>query len=303
MSNDLYVHRRRLLMLAGSGVAAAAMPSSASARMQVLNYDALQRDDIAVAVVQTDVGSSAAMTREIDRAISGGAKDLIVLPGVTAWPRDLAEAQSKAISLADQAALIDRARAHNVHIVFSALVKDAAWAGHVIPMSVLITRHGDIKTSWHPTAIEGAPFLTAIETVLDRFVDMYGAEAILPVHRTSVGNLGLLAVSGAPELYQALADKGAEMIVRSAAGPVAFWEGQACAGYNGCYTVVATPVGDAFVQASGSVIFGPRGEMLAAAGLGWTQTVAATVPLGRYRQHHRAPRRYANLINPTQTMA
>lgn len=288
--NRLNLNRRRALQVAGAGFAVGILPSTGAIAHPDGAALALKRDTLAVAVVQSRADTLTAMRREIEALFQAGdPKDVISFPGLMTFPRNLAEAQRQAIDLQslEIASLSRVAAGHEVHISFGALVRDAAWPGHVIPMNVLLRPDGAIKTSWHPKRIEAAPFLTTVDAVMDRYVDLYGSDAILPVHKTSVGNLALLHVHGAPDLYQAVAAQGAEIIIQASHGPVSFAQAKACASDNNCYTIVSTPVGDSFLQASGSAIIGPSGEILAEAAQIWTQTVAATLPLAHYRTYQR----------------
>jgi hypothetical protein len=102
------------------------------------------------------------------------------------------------------------------------------------------------------------------------------------VHRTAIGNIALMSSADAADVVPA----DSEILVNMSAGPVSYEAMQSLARDRDMYVVAATAVGDSFIQASGSVIFGPRGEALAVAGLAWTQTVSATLPLGHYRARH-----------------
>ncbi len=101
-------------------------------------------------------------------------------------------------------------------------------------------------------------------------------------HDTDIGNVALMSSADGEQAIPA----ESEILINIPAGPLSFAAMQALARDHDLYVLAATSVGDSFIQASGSAILGPNGETLAAAGLAWTQTVAATLPLGHYRAHH-----------------
>jgi len=155
-----------------------------------------------------------------------------------------------------------------------------------------------VLAPWRMTADADRPFLTTVAAALEAYVARYGAEAVLPVTRTAAGTLAFAAEHAAPEVYRALALKGAEIVVCLADRAPAAWDARAAAAYHGLYVLAPAPAAaphgaaaaadDTVARGGGSLIVGPRGELLAAAGAPWTQTLAAAVPLAHHR-HVRAP--------------
>ncbi|MBL8645527.1 MAG: hypothetical protein JNK21_16460 [Rhodospirillaceae bacterium] len=99
-----------------------------------------------------------------------------------------------------------------------------------------------------------------------------------PVYRTDIGNIAF-----ADPWTNAVPHPDVEIVVQLSEGPISFERARQFAAAHDRFVIAATPVGDSFVQASGSAVFGPGGQVLAAAGQAWTQTVAAALPLGHYR--------------------
>ena len=81
-------------------------------------------------------------------------------------------------------------------------------------------------------------FTTTVYDVLDRYVEMYGRDAVIPITRTPLGNITTTAAQREPELFRAMALKGAEIFLRTASGGFQPLDIQACALYNGVYSSV-----------------------------------------------------------------
>jgi predicted amidohydrolase len=320
------VNRRRILQAVGTlAVAGGVVPAHADAAQNGVMTNAmmnLDRDIIRIAAVQSHANkithnNLTAMLGAIDRLQNQqDKKDLIAfhasaLHGMR--PRNLDDAQHMAISLvgAEVAALSAKAKQHRVYVSFSALTTDAAWPGHVMARNILVGPDGDIVlAAWQATHDESFPFLTSVEGVLDRYVDLYGRDAVLPVVHTKIGNIALATDQAAPEIYRAYALKQAEIVIRSSCNTAARWDVQACAAYNRFYTVATASAvalhadsADALpaLHGGGSLIVGPSGETLAEAGSSWDQTVTAQLPLAHYRQTHRPPDVHATLVMPIYT--
>ncbi len=197
-----------------------------------------------------------------------------------------------------------RAKKYGCYISFGCYAKEKDWPRHVINMSVLMGPNGEIVSKqWKARNIlglfgEGALIGTTVYDVLDRYVEMYGWDATLPIARTDIGNIAVTAVGAEPILYQALALKGAEILVLSVTGgnnP----EGAAAAARSGrlyCLGVgnSVTPDNIGFADAAGSedegtVICDPRGAYLARSANHHEDIVSARIPIGDFRKTRRFP--------------
>src|SRR5690606_3049760 len=112
-----------------------------------------------------------------------------------------------------------------------------------INMSVIMGPDGNIVSKqWKARNIlglfgEGALIGTTVYDVLDRYVEMYGWDAVLPVARTDIGNIAMTAVGIEPLLYQCLALKGAEILIMTVTGGSNAESARATARANRIYTV------------------------------------------------------------------
>ncbi len=205
-------------------------------------------------------------------------------------------------------AIAKKAREHGVYVVFGSYARDADWPGHALSITTIIGPDGRILArGWKARNIKGVfggeieLFTTTIYDVLDRFVEMYGRDAILPVVQTPIGNLATSSVQREPELYRALAIKGAEVILRTATGGFVPTDIAATSLYNGIYTAVcnnAISPGSPFFEdsnAGGSGIYGPDGEPLALAKSPNETLVTARIPIGAFRARHRQPAMHPQL--------
>lgn len=199
-------------------------------------------------------------------------------------------------------AIAKKARQHGIYIVFGSYARDPDWPGHALSITTIIGPDGKILArDWKARNIKGVfggeieLFTTTIYDVLDRFIEMYGRDAILPVTRTPIGNLATSSVQREPELFRALAIKGAEVILRTATGGFVPADIAATSLYNGIYTAVsnnAISPGSPFFEdtnAGGSAIYGPDGEAMAMARSPNETLVSARIPIGAFRARHRQP--------------
>ncbi len=117
-----------------------------------------------------------------------------------------------------------KARELNCYIEFCGHTKDPKnWPGHFFNTTVLINPKGEIILKhWKAHRVHGGAYgwATTVHDVLDKFIEMYGVDAVWPVARTDIGNLATYVCSGgfAPETARAFAFKGAEILCRSFAG-------------------------------------------------------------------------------------
>ncbi len=97
------------------------------------------------------------------------------------------------------------------------------WPGHYFNETIIIDPKGEvISRHWKVYRINCGVFswYTTVHDVLDKFVEMYGWDALWPVARTDIGNLSSYVCSGgfAPETARAFAFKGAEILCRCFGG-------------------------------------------------------------------------------------
>ncbi|WP_446830214.1 nitrilase-related carbon-nitrogen hydrolase [Candidatus Foliamicus sp.] len=207
------------------------------------------------------------------------------------------------------------ARKHGCYIVFGSYVRDKDWPGHNLSITTIIGDQGEVLARhWKARNIKGVfrvgkrnieLMTTTIYNVLDRYVEMYGEDEVIPVTRTKFGNICTTAVQREPELIRAFALKGCELMLRTATGGFNHLDVQSSAMHNGIYTALVNNAhspgtrgifGD--TGGGGSGIWGPGGEPLAEARSGFEQPIAATIPLASYRARHRIPDVHWDLYKP-----
>jgi predicted amidohydrolase len=201
-------------------------------------------------------------------------------------------------------ALAKKAKEYNTYIVFGSYARDKDWPGHVLSITTIMDNNGAILAKqWKARNIMGVfgqieLFTTTIYGALDRYTEMYGADAVIPVARTPRGNIATTSVQREPELIRAFAFKGAEICLRTATGGFTPWDIQANAAYNQMYTAVcnnaispgATELGVLEDAGGGkSAIYGPRGDVIAEANSAFEQEIVGTIPIAQYRRTHRQP--------------
>jgi len=333
--------RRQLLAASAAlGMGAAGSPAPAALPGQDIavstnpgGYPAsvLDRDTISIAVAQTRIGQVAPgsartdrlanvvhMCEWVDRAFaSGRSADLLVfhawalLPSAARYSRDQLMRMALELPGEESQRLAAKAREYGCHIAFSAWQRDVQWPGEVIAVNALLDDHGEtIATHWQACHERGPggerldAQLTAVEDVLEAYVERYGVDAVLPVARTRVGNLALHTVAREPELVRVLAAKGCEVLVRSAPGGYVRTDMAAGSLYSGIYTAVAGrawPWGGESIAATAAdwrcLVIGPRGETLNQADCGAEQVLTTRIPLAAYRERHAVAQPAARLLD------
>jgi predicted amidohydrolase len=327
--------------------AASSSPTGASANVSVAKNGAyetvpLRSDAINVCAIQSrlksvdvrNVGPTmkanmARVLRLIDLAnnqpeewgpdnVWGSKQDLICMhefpiQGFQPWTRN--ELLKIALDLPgpETEAIGERAKRYGCYIAFGCYAKVKDWPRHVVNMSVIVGPNGQIvDTQWKARNILGlfgevALIGTTIYDVLDRYVEMYGWDRVLPVARTDIGNLAMTAVGVEPILYQALALKGTEILVLSVTGGSNADSAIATARANRVYTVgvgnSVSPDNLGFTEAAGTedegtVIVDPRGTPLARSGNHHEDIVRARVPIADFRKTRRFPEVPMALLMP-----
>lgn len=248
------------------------------------------------------------MLELIDKAFYYGSKpDLLFfhefpLSGWRKWTR--AEVLKFAIEIPgrETEAIAKKAREYGTWIVFGAYARDKDWPGHVLSITTVMNAQGEIVDKhWKARNIKGVfpgfeLFTTTIYDVLDRYVEMYGRDAVIPVTRTPLGNLCTSSIQREPELFRAMAFKGAEVILRTASGGFTPMDIAATSLYNGVYTAIVnnsvSPNNGLFFDdagAGGSAIYGPDGRAIAEADGKEQQLVSARIPIAELRVRKRQP--------------
>jgi predicted amidohydrolase len=159
----------------------------------------------------------------------GGTKDLLCfhefpLQGWNPWDRKELERIAITIPGPETEAIAAKARQYNCYIQFGAYAVDKDWPGHILSITSIIGPTGElVARDWKARNIVGVfpgfeLVTTTIYNALDRFVEMYGVDAVIPVHRTDIGNLATSSTQLEPELFRAMALKGAELLLRTASG-------------------------------------------------------------------------------------
>lgn len=230
-----------------------------------------------------------------------GEKDLVAihsqaLHGWDKWTKAELERIALRIPGPQSEAICQRARQYGCWIAFGGYMVDPDWPGHVIDAMVLASPEGRIvSTQWKATTQRsqrpGADyFVTHVVDVLDAYVERYGLDAVLPVARTPIGNIALSSVFREPELFRALAMKGAEIFVRSGLGGYTQADGELVARTNRVFTLylsnALSPGNPRYFPDNGylgnTAIYGLRGEVMARADKHET-AVNATLDVGARR--------------------
>jgi predicted amidohydrolase len=249
------------------------------------------------------------MIKLIDGAFAfGGGPDLLLfhefpITGFGAgWSRKDVLKAAIEIPGVETEALSAKALQYGIYLVFGSYARDSAWPGHALSITTIIGPDGKILArDWKARNIKGSfggaieLFTTTIYDVLDRYVEMYGRDAVVPVVRTPIGNLATSSVQREPELFRAMAIKGAEVILRTATGGFVPADVAVTSLYNSVYTAVANNAispGSPFFEdtnAGGSAIYGPDGEAIAMAKSPNETLVTARIPISSFRAQHRQP--------------
>jgi len=198
------------------------------------------------------------------------------------------------------------AKKYNCYIVFGSYAREKDWPGHVLSITTIIGPDGQIVDKhWKVRNIMGvfrigqSPIELMTSTIyncLDRYIEMYGADAVIPVTRTPLGNICTGAMQREPELFRAMALKGGELFLRTATGSFIPGDMQMNSVYHRVYTAVcnnAVSPGNQFFEepggAGGSAIYDPNGTAITMARNEFEQLVAANIPIKSFRASHKLP--------------
>lgn len=294
----------------------------------------LRQEHIAVSVVQTRVGAvdggnpGPDIRRNLDYFLEcidiaqgyGGRSDLLLfhefpITGFSDWTRD--EHYNLAIEVPgpEVEEVVKKAKQYNCYIVFGTYAKDPKnWPGHILHLMVMAKPDGSVATHWKQRNVRGLfpgseMYTSVIYDVYDRFVEMYGMDAVIPVERTDIGNIAMSAVQFEPELFRCMAFKGAEIVCRVATGGFEYEDMRLTSYHNSVYTMIANNCVNtgprhrgffddtAFGGPGRSAIFAPRGVELCKAGPFETKQTAR-IPIAEFRARHRIPDLHLKLYKP-----
>jgi predicted amidohydrolase len=228
------------------------------------------------------------------------------------WTLNLAETRRIAIEVPGEETemLAKKCRQYGCWVVFGSYVRDPDWPDSLLSITTILNDKGEIVDKhWKARNIKGVfrqeLFTTTIYDVLDRYVEMYGLDAVVPVTRTPLGNLCTSSIQREPEYFRAMAMKGAEVILRTASGGFTPMDIAATSLYNDVYTAVANNAaspgnGLYFEDAGGgdSAVYGPDGKEIDKAPTAFETLVTARIPIASFRARHRQPNVHTELILP-----
>lgn len=224
------------------------------------------------------------------------------------WTREDLKKVAIEIPGEETEAIAERAERYKSHIVFGSYAIDPDWPDHILSITTLIGPDGKIiDKHWKARNIKGVfagfeVITTTIFDVLDRYTEMYGRDAVMPVTRTTIGNLATTSTQYEPEIIRGFALKGAEIMLRTATSGADPIDVRAGAMHNKMYTTlvnnsISRNPGAFFedVRAGGSAIYGPDGAILDEANSVNETGVMAKIPIRAFREGRRIPRIHPSL--------
>ncbi|MEE2902051.1 MAG: nitrilase-related carbon-nitrogen hydrolase [Myxococcota bacterium] len=191
-------------------------------------------------------------------------------------------------------AMAELAKYCDAYVIFGSYAKDSDWPGHVLSLTTIINRQGEIlKKVWKPRNIKRfySTFeitTTTVESVRTKFREKYGVEEELPVIRTEFGNIAVSTAQLDPLVFAAFAMQGAELILRTA---TLYFETDAIhtAMVNNVYSAMAN-IPHESKYGGRSLVVNPEGEVVAQAQGNLTETiVTARIPIGDFRRGRMLP--------------
>ena len=199
-----------------------------------------------------------------------------------------------------------KAKQLNAYIVFASHIKEKDFPGHYFNTSMIIDPNGKlIHRHWKCyRANAGYEWSTTVHDVLDRFVELYGWDAVWPVARTSIGNLATYICSEgfAPETARAYAFKGAEILCRCFSGGGEeqkygkyMLQFRADCANSLLYGVMAN------ARNGGSMIVDPFGRIMNQSTDCRDTIVYENIPIGWYRANHERPFIRTEVYTPALT--
>lgn len=236
-----------------------------------------------------------------------GPQDLICfheqpIMGWYPWTREEALRVAIEVPGPETQALGKKAKQYGCYISFGTYARDKDWPGHLLLNGVLIAPDGNVVGNhWKTNNGRGFRpdwdlFTTSIYDVLDRYREMYGEDAVLPISRTDIGNISCSITPGQPDVMRAHAMKGLELRLSSSSGGYNVEEAQIISMQNRLWSVVCnqsiSPQQPGFPENSGSgdtTIIGPNGKIIARARSLNEEFVTTTIPLAEFRRTRTLP--------------
>ena len=188
------------------------------------------------------------------------------------------------------------ARDCETYIVFGSYATDPAWPGHILSLNGVIDTKGNlVETFWKTRNIkriypDREITTTTIESVRDRYREMYGPEEEFPVVQTEFGNLAVSTVQFDPFVFAAFSMRGTEIMLRTATLYEEF-DVQATAAQNNFYSAMANIAFDIpGYKAGESVIVNNKGKTIAKSlSLTEDDIIEAEIPMAEFRKNRKIP--------------
>lgn len=199
------------------------------------------------------------------------------------------------------------ARECDSYLIFGSYARDAEWPGHILSLNTVIGRDGKVAAKFWKTrnikrlSPDGEIPTTTIEAVRDRYRARYGIESEFPVLRTEFGNIAVSTVQLDPFVFAAFAMRGTEIMFRTATlfSPL---DVRATAWYNDFYSAMSNitfpPDSELARFGGGSLIVGPRGEVLAEDPSNDESIITAEIPIAEFRRNRRIPHYALEVVAP-----
>jgi predicted amidohydrolase len=289
----------------------------------------LRKDNLRVTAIQSEIRAADAsnprpiMQKNLNLMLDlldsangfPGHQDLVCfheqpIMGWNPWNRKEALKVAIEIPGEETEALGKKAKEYGCYIAFGTYARNADWPDHLLLIGVLIGPDGNVAAQhWKQHNVRLSPtwtmFTTSAYDVLPRYIEMYGADAVLPVARTDIGNLSLLTSPYDPDIHRAISLKGNEITVRFSSGGFSETDSRSGSFFNGNYTITInqslSPNNKGFPDYSGSggtSIYGPRGKELAIAKTVHEEFVSTGIPIADFRARHRIPDIPMALVKP-----
>ncbi len=308
----------------------------------------LAKDTVRLGIVQTRISlveidsieksrkaNLAHMLDWVDRAQANGKHDLLLfhelpLTGLSfEWGRDDVQRAAIEIPGEETEEISKKAREHDCYIVFGSYARDADWPGHNLSLTTIIGPDGAIvDKQWKVRNIKGVLdggkielMTSTIYNVLDQYVEMYGADAVIPVARTPIGNISTSSAQREPEFVRGFAVKGCEILLRTATGRYHYADVQAGSLYNEIYSAMVInsylpeniealkrrfgtsdmtgPLADSSMVFS--AVFGPDGTLLEQAPTLEETIISVDIPISDFRAKHTQPLIHAAITDPVMS--
>jgi len=184
------------------------------------------------------------------------------------------------------------AQQHKVHLCGAVLEIDPDWPGHLFNTAFILDDRGELIHRYRK--IQCADVFGFMDTtpgsILDRYLERYGYEALFPVADTRLGRLATAICfdMNFPELHRALAQRGAEVLLHPTAEPHNIrrraWEnGRQVRAWENTMYVASAGLGGEYWEPGGELSLFSRGHSKVVNFDGTVQSVAdgpGPVPLG-----------------------